>query len=71
MMENLLLCQLLHGIIQCIEQYIDVFLLVLARLLEEGNRIFRIALQRSLIEEDIHVVQQPVSYTHLTLPTKA
>ena len=40
MMENLLLSQLLHGIIQCVEQYIDVFLLVLARLLEESDRIF-------------------------------
>ena len=40
MMENLLLSQFFHSIVQCIEQYIDVFLLVLARLLEESDRIF-------------------------------
>ena len=54
----LFLCQLFHGIVQCIEQYIDVFFFILARLLEECDRIFRIALQRSLVQEDVHIVQQ-------------
>ncbi len=54
----LFFCQFFHRIVQCVEKNVDVFFFILARLLEEGNRIFGAALERGLVEQDVDIVQQ-------------
>ena len=54
----LLFGEFFHRVVESIEEYIDVFFFLLARLFEERHRVFAAAFQRCLVEQYVHVVEQ-------------